>query len=360
VYYNTGANRLLMHVQIASENDKEKWNLFVDRECGSFFHYYDWKYIYECKKRNRYIPLLIRDSTDSILGIFPVVEQPGPIYPSLSSLPEGASDGFLLNSNLNVHEKDLVVQSFLDYIDNNYSQSHAFFSLRHHLSLSNESIQPSHQLMENGYQWRDNLSTKLPCTYIVHLEKPFKEKIFSSMVKNLRNRIRHAKRCGAHVIIDDNFTFFDDFAQMHMEMVKKFGLVTKKEEYDQILKIFRKKIKLFVCFVDSEPITALLNYYTPTIAYGAIGPYNPKAKSFQNNTLPMCASIRYACDAGYQNFDMGITQTSSLAAYKEKFGAIRIPLIIYQKKFSYFKLVANKTAGSFQMGGEKMVDLLRL
>ena len=83
-----------MHIQIASENDKEKWNLFVDRECGSFFHYYEWKYIYEYKKRNRYIPLLIQDSTDSILGLFPVVEQPGPIYPSLSSLPEGDSDGF--------------------------------------------------------------------------------------------------------------------------------------------------------------------------------------------------------------------------------------------------------------------------
>jgi hypothetical protein len=348
-----------MHVQIASKNDKEKWNLFVDRECGSFFHYYDWKYIYESKKGNRYIPLLIRDSTDSILGIFPVVEQPGPIYPSLSSLPEGASDGFLLKSNLNVHEQNLVVQSFLDYINNNYSQSHAYFYLRHHLPLSYESLQPSTILMENGYQWRDNISTKLLCTYVLHLEKPFKERMFSSMVKNLRNRIRHAKKCGAHVIIDDNFTYFDDFAQMHMEMVKKFGLVTKKEDYDQILKIFPEKIKLFVCFVDSEPITALLNYYTPTTAYGAIGPYNLKAKSYQNNTLPMCASIRYACDSGYQYFDMGITHTSSLAAYKEKFGARRIPMMIYQKKFSYFKMLANKTAGSIVMGGKKMVDLYR-
>jgi lipid II:glycine glycyltransferase (peptidoglycan interpeptide bridge formation enzyme) len=129
---------------------------------------------------------------------------------------------------------------------------------------------------------------------------------------------------------------------MHIEMVKKFGLINKKEDYYQLLRIFREKIKLFVCLVDSEPITALLNYYTPTTAYGAIGPYNLKAKSIQNNTLPMCASIRYACDSGYQYFDMGITQTPSLAAYKEKFGGIRIPLMIYQKKFSPFKMMANK------------------
>jgi lipid II:glycine glycyltransferase (peptidoglycan interpeptide bridge formation enzyme) len=332
-----------MPVQIASENDKEKWNLFVDRECGSFFQYYDWKYIYENRKQNRYIPLLIRDSTDSILGIFPIVEQPGPIYPSLSSLPEGASDGFLLNSNLNDIEKDLVVQSFLDYINNNYSQSHAFFSLRHHIPLSHESIQLSPLLMENGYQWRGNLLTKLPCTYVLHLEKPFKNKMFSSMDKNLRNRIRHAKKCGAQIIIDDNFTFFDDFTQMQIEMVKKFGMVTKKEDYDQILKIFQNKIKLFVGFVDSEPISAVLNYYTPTTVYGAIAPYQPRARNYSNNTFPFCASIRYACESGYKNFDMGITLTSSLAAYKEKFGAERIPLMIYQKKFSYVKMAVNKT-----------------
>jgi hypothetical protein len=350
---------LSMHVQIASENEKEQWNLFVDRECGSFFQYYDWKYIYEFKKQNRYIPLLIRDSTDSILGIFPIVEQPGSIYPSLSSLPEGASDGFLLKSDLNDHEQNLVVQSFLDFIKANYSQSHAYFYLRHHLPLSHESIHPSPLLTENGYQWQGNLSTKFLCTYVLHLEKPFKEMMFGSMAKNLRNRIRHAKKCGAQVIIDDNFTYFDDFARMHMEMIKKFGRVTKKEDYDQILKIFPEKIKLFVCFVDSEPITALLNYYTPTTAYGAIGPYNIKAKSYQNNTLPMCASIRYACDSGYQYFDMGITHTSSLAAYKEKFGARRIPMMIYQKKFSQFKMAANKTAGSIVTGGKRMVDLFR-
>lgn len=357
MYLNNGANDLSVHVQIASENDKDRWNLFVDRECGSFFHYYDWKYIYENKKRNRYIPLLIQDSTDAILGIFPLVELPGAVYPSLSSLPEGDSDGFLLNSNLKDNEKNLVVQSFLDFIDTHYSQSHAFFSLRDHLSFSGVFTKPSHLLMENGYAWRGNSSTNLPCTYLLRLEKPFKEKMFSAMTKNLRNRIRHAGKCGAQVIIDDTFTFFDDFAQMHIEMVKKFGLVTKKEDYDLLLKTFRNKIKLFVCFVDSEPVTALLTYYTPTTAYGAIGPYNLKAKRYQNNILPMCASIRYACDAGYQYFDMGITQTSSLAAYKEKFGAKKIPMMVYLKKFSRFRMGANK-AFSYLPGfiGRKDVD----
>lgn len=331
-----------IHIRTASENDKDRWNQFVDRQYGSFFEYYDWKYIYENKKKNRYIPLLVEDSTDSLLGIFPLVEQPGEVYPSLSSLPEGDSDGFLLKRDLPECEKYQVVKMFLEFIDANYSQSHAFFSLRHQLSFSDESAQPSRVLMENGYQWRGNPQTKLPCTYVLHLEKPFKEKIFSGMAKNLRNRIRHARKCGVQIIIDENFTFFDDFAYMHMEMVKKFGLVTKKEDYDLLLNTFRNKTKLFVCFIDSEPVTALLTYYTPTTSYGALGPYTSKARSIQNNTLALCAAIRDACDSGYQYFDLGITQTCSLAAYKEKFGAKKIPMMIYQKKFSQFRMGANK------------------
>jgi hypothetical protein len=36
-----------MDVRKASENDKEKWNLFIDLEDGSFFQYFDWKNVYE-------------------------------------------------------------------------------------------------------------------------------------------------------------------------------------------------------------------------------------------------------------------------------------------------------------------------
>jgi hypothetical protein len=337
---------LSFEVKIASENKKEQWNQFVDCECGSFFQYYEWKYIYENRKGNRYIPLIIRDSTDSILGIFPVVEQPGPVYPSLSSLPEGASDGFLLKSDLNGHEQNLVIQSFLDYIHDNYSQSHAYFYLRDHMSFSSETVQPSSILMKNGYQWRDNSLTKLPCTYVLHLEKPCTEKLLKLMGRTLKKRIKRARKSNAHVIIDKNFTFFDDFAQMHIEMVKKFGVVKQKEFYEQLLKIFQKKIKIFVCLVDSEPISAALCYYTPTTAYGAIGPYSPKSNGYLNNTLPRCASIHDACESGYRYFEMGITQTSSLADYKENFGARRIPMMVYQKKFSYFKMAANKIANS--------------
>jgi lipid II:glycine glycyltransferase (peptidoglycan interpeptide bridge formation enzyme) len=194
---------------------------------------------------------------------------------------------------------------------------------------------------------------------VVHLEKPFRENIFRSMGSTMRKRIRHAKKCGAQVIIDEQFMFFDDFAHMHREMVKKFGMVTQKEDYDQILNIFKNKIKLFVCFVDKEPISAILCYYTPTTGYGPMAPYTHKAHDYSNNTLPFCAAIRDACEAGYIHFDMGITQTQTLASYKENFGARRIPMMVYQKKFSKIKMAANMTARSIVQCKKKMADLFR-
>ena len=45
------------------------------------------------------------------------------------------------------------------------------------------------------------------------------------------------------VIIDNDFTYFDDFVEMHIEMVKKFGMVSKKGRLSHIyLNIFRKKL----------------------------------------------------------------------------------------------------------------------
>jgi len=336
----------LLPVSIATDTDSEEWNRFVDRECGSFFHYFEWKYPYENRDRNRFIPLIIRDETRDIQGIFPVVEQPGPLYPSLSSLPEGASDGFLIKRTLDDPEKERVLCSFLDSIDRKFAQSHAFFSLRQYLPPSGEPAHPSRVLVKNGYRWRDNRGSGLPCTFVMHLGKPFGEKIFPSMAKNLRNRIRHAGKCGVRVIADDDFEFFDEFARMHTEMVKKFGIRREKSDYDVLLASFREKMKLFVCLDGTEPVSALLNYYTPTTAYAAMGPYTPKARHIQNNLLPMYHAIRHACDSGFRYFDMGITQTPSLAAYKQKFGAKGVPLMVYQKKFSYFRMIANKTAGS--------------
>jgi lipid II:glycine glycyltransferase (peptidoglycan interpeptide bridge formation enzyme) len=356
-YFQFWWEKLSIEVRTAVEQDKEKWNLFVNSEGGSFFQLYDWKYYYEFNNdKYRFIPLVIENNSSEILGIFPIVEILSFFYGSLSSLPLGASDGYLLKNDLSDYEKDVAVQTFLTYIDNNYSNSHSIFTIREQLPLSNESNKPSDILLRNGYRWSDNTSTMLPCTHIIHLEKPFEDKIWLGLwSKKLRKRIRHAEKTGAEIIIDDDFTYFEDFMMMQIHTAKKFGMKETKEAYEQIFNIFQKKLKLFVCLVDSKPISAALCYYTSRTSHLAMAPYYPTAEDYLTNTLPIYASIRFACEQGYQNYEMGITQTADLAFHKEKFGGNRIPMMIYQKKFSHFKWFSNLAFSYMVRIGKKFI-----
>jgi hypothetical protein len=346
-----------MDVRIASENDREKWNQFVDSEGGCFFQYFDWKYVYEFNtSKHRFIPLIIENNTSEIVGIFPIEENLRLFYGSLESLPLGASDGFLIKKNSSEQEKKLIIQSFLDYIDVHYSGSHSLISVREHLPLSEHSINPSQILIDNSYEWVNNSATGLPCTHVLKLVRPFEEKIWPSFgTKRMKKQIEHLKKKGINVIIDDEFEYFNDFLEMQIQTAKKFGVNENREIYTEIFKIFKKKIKLFICLLDKKPISATLCYYTPTTAHMPVVPYYPIAINYLTNTLPICASIKYACESGYQYYEMGITTTPSLAFYKEKLGGRRIPMMIYQKEFSHFKMIANKAFSSMARLGRKYV-----
>lgn len=350
-----------MEVRIATENDKEKWDKFVDEEGGSFSHYFNWKYYYEKNTlKHRFIPLIIEDEASEILGIFPIEENLRLIYGFLTSLPQGASGGFLIKDCLTDIRKKKVIQSFLDYINTYYSGSHSFFTMKEHLSLSMGPVTPTEILIENGYVWLDNSLTQLPCTHVLKLEKPFKEKIWMGLWSSkLRQQIRHARKSHVEIIIDDEFKYLDDFVDMHYQTIHKFGLVHGKEEVLGYFNFFKGKIKLFVCLLDSKPISAVLCFYTPTTAHQLLAPYNLNAKDYLTNTLPVCASIRYACEHGYTYYDMGITRAETLAEYKEKFGATRIPLREYVKTFSRFKVNTNNFYDSIKRRGNKMVGSLR-
>jgi lipid II:glycine glycyltransferase (peptidoglycan interpeptide bridge formation enzyme) len=144
---------------------------------------------------------------------------------------------------------------------------------------------------------------------------------------------------------------------MQILTTKKFGSIVKKEGLKQQFSIFQKKTKCFILLLDSKPIAGALCFYSPTTAYLAMAPYQPIAENYLTNTLPICASIRYACDKGYQNYEMGVTSTETLAYHKEKFCAIRIPLMMYHKEFSSFKMGVNKITRPIVRAGKKIVDL---
>ena len=334
---------------------KHGTGLLIRKE-AVFFNIIDWKYVYEYGNKNRFIPLLIRDDDAHIAGIFPLVEQKSNrIFPSLSSLPEGATGGFLLSRTLGDTEKERVTDAFFTYIDENYSRSHAQVYLKEQIPVGGGPGAPSSVLLGNGFQWLDNTITRLPCTHYLKLEQPFEEKIWNGLwSKRLRKRIRHVQKTGLQVIVDEDLTYADAYGEMYYESVKKFGITAEKDEISQLFRIFRNKMLLFIGLLDSRPVSAALCFYTPTTAYLSKAPYLPAAGDYLTNTLPICTSIQYACERSYKYYEMGITTTPDLAFHKEKFEATRYPLRVYTRKFSSFRAFANKTYGYLLWGRKKI------
>ena len=338
-----------MDISIAADSDREQWNQFVDREGGSFFQYYDWKFVYEFKNHNRFLPLMIRDSQSHITGIFPLADQKASrIYPWLSSLPEGGTGGYLLSNSLSDEEKNLHLNLFFEFINNNYSSTHSLITMKEHLSYENDLIESSPLLRKNGFQWQDTSSENLPCIHIVKMDArfPFEEKNYHFPFKRrMRKKIRLVEKTGFHVITDHEFEYLDDFVEMQLQMVKKFNAVADKDELFKISQVFQNKIKLFIGLLDSQPVSAQFCFCTPTTFYLSKAPYLPIAYKYLTNTLPICAAIQYAYEHGYRYVELGQTFTPDLAYHKEQFGATKIPLRIYTKKLSLFKFFTNKLYG---------------
>lgn len=348
-----------MDVRIASDRDKGRWNRFVDQEGGSFHLYFEWKYYYEGNsKKHRFIPLIIEDNSSELLGIFPIEENLRLIYGFLTSLPLGVSGGYLVRGDLSEYDKNQIIGSFLHYINTNYGGSRSSCTIKEQLSFSGESPSPTQVLLDYGYQLFDNTESGYPCTFILELGKPFEEKIWMGhWSKTFRKRIRHVRKSGIEVIIDHDLAYIDEFIEMQLRSYEKFGHFPGKENISSLFSIFKSKVKLFISLLDSKPVSGALCYYTPSTVHCSMAPYTPKATEYLTNTLPVCASIRDACENGYKFYDMGRTDTQEIAHHKEKFNATRIPLRIYTKEFSHFKTVTNTTYDQIKRLGKKLGGL---
>jgi lipid II:glycine glycyltransferase (peptidoglycan interpeptide bridge formation enzyme) len=106
--------------------------------------------------------------------------------------------------------------------------------------------------------------------------------------------------------------------------------------------IFANKTKLFIALLDKKPLAAILCYYQPTICYLSKLPSYEKAREYDTNTLLAAEAIRNACENGYKYCDLGATELPTQTRWKEQYKGIKIPLKIYEKKYSKIRSVIEK------------------
>jgi len=336
-----------MKIREATVIDKDKWNAFVETESGNFFHYFEWKTIYEIKKWE-YIPLLIENMANDIIAIFPVVKIKSILYSRLYSLPEGSSGGFVLKKILTQVEKYQAIHMFIKYINQHYSKSCSTFLIKENLLLNDTSIKlPTELLLQNGFKFQGYTESKLPCTHRLKLTSSFEYDIWYGLWrKDLRNHIRKSQKHGVYVREDKNLQYREYVINMMLLIFKKFNETPPlKEEVILRLTTFKDKTKVWIALQNDIPIAFLICYYMAPICYASKIGYTNSARKHNSTVLLMSEAIRDACKNGYQFFEFGVTNTISLAQWKEQFKPIKIPMRIYEIKYSNCRTFFEKGPG---------------
>lgn len=341
-----------MNVREAVLKDKEKWDSFVDIEDGSFYHYFNWKYIYE-SRGEQYIPLVLENESSEIIGILPIIKQKGKFYSSIDSQPDGSFGGFILKKDLSISEKSNAITLLLDHVDKNISNDCSSYNIKENLLLlinDKNLTQPAEILIKNGFQYKYNPDTQLPCTYILELKQPFENNIWNELWDHrLKNKIKKSRKMGVYILEDKNLKYFNDFFNMFTYTQLRLGAHTlSKDELLKRVTIFPNKTKLFIALLNEEPLAAILCYYQQSICYLSKLPSYEKAREYDTNTLLASEVIQNACESGYRYCDLGMTLHPAQTRWKEQFKGIKIPLKIYEKKYSTIRTMIEKISPDIQ------------
>ena len=235
-----------MRIREAAPEDKVTWDAFADTEGGNFFHYFDWKHIYDTRG-DQFIPLLAENSASRWLGILPIVREDRLLYSVLHSHIK--TGGLLLKQNLSDAERYETISAFSQYVDTHYSERCSRFILRECLPPAGElSEEPTAALLDNGFRFRYDKLTHLPCTFVLELEQPFEENIWQGLwSRNFRKKLNKAKRQGVVIIQDPELKYADYFTDMLSANYKRHGTTSlTREEVTVTLNTFRDKAKLFL------------------------------------------------------------------------------------------------------------------
>jgi hypothetical protein len=328
-----------MRIREATTRDREVWNTFVDTEAGDFTHYYDWKYVYE-NRGQKFFPLLAENAKSELVGILPIIKEKRFLSSILHS--DTRTGGLLLKRDLSDAERSQAISDFVKYVDAHYSGGCSRFTLREKLPVAEEmSETPTAALLDSGFRFRYDKQTHLPCTFILEMKKPFEDNIWKGLWdKKFRQKLNKVKRSSVAIIQDKDLDYEDVFIDMFHENCKRHGTIPPTREQVLFeLDTFRDRAKLFVALLDSQPIVALLCYYTAsTCCLWIVGSHEKDTDNA--NSLCFTAAIEDACNAGYKFADLSFTSTLSLAFFKRQFKATRVPFIIHEKRYSLPRTIA--------------------
>jgi hypothetical protein len=322
-----------MKIREATLADKEAWDAFVEAQDGRTRHFFGWRFVVEAGPDTN-IQLILENDLSQIIGTFQVIKVNKRLYSSLSSWT--GSPGPLLEKDLSKEDQYLATKMMLEYLDEHYASRCSSVKLMDKLPLGVEVDDIDNRaILDCGYQLRYDKVARLPCSFIIELKPPFEQNIWLGLWSaKLRQVLRGVERSGVVVIEDKELRYAETHVKMLAANYRRHRVPPiPKEELIKELQVFGDRVKLFVALKDNVPIVTLCCHYTPTTCYlWQVGSYTKDTDHINKYTYKV--AIENACNRGYRYIDFGGTMEPGLATLKERFRGTRVPMLVYEKRYS--------------------------
>ena len=225
-----------MRIREATKEDKLMWDSFVETHGGSFYYYFDYRYVSDNVHQ-----IIAEVHEDEWVGICRFDREEKRFYSTLRL------NGFLFRKEMSQGERYQATREFLVYIEKHYSERCSTFIVQES-SLDFAGNDPNPALLDHGFRFRNYGKQSVPCSHMLPLRAPFEEKIWKEMwSQKLRKDLNKVANSGIKVIQDIDFKYLDIYLDMYAANYKRHKLSPpNRDRKINEINLFRDKIKFFV------------------------------------------------------------------------------------------------------------------
>jgi len=306
-----------MDIRLATDDDKEQWNKFVLQHTDYPCHLYEWRkileqvYGYECI-------YLIAEEGPEIAGVLPTAMIRSKLFGTqICSLPFADYGGPLLSD----WAECTVINAFLESLSSYVEQAN-FLEVRTPTQASvAECLSKNFERAKIEY-----------VTFVIDLNKPYKEIWEKDFDKYLRNAIRKAIKNNVEAADeswDENIT---QFYNTYLLTMKKLGSPAHGLKFFKSLHdlLRDEHVKLFLSKKSNKTIGGVLVLTGRDAIYPAYEGIDPQYRNLNPASLLFSRIIEWGCSNHYRLFNFGRTlRGSGVYNFKKQWGGKEQPLPYY-------------------------------
>jgi len=305
-----------IELQIAEENEREKWNMLVENSShGTIFHTWEWLKIVEKHVNMRLYPIIgMRGS--NIIGIYPLFLHRNFILRAVFSPPPWVAVPYLgpvilEYEKLKQDKRESVFIAFQRKADEFIREE-----MKAHYSLIKTApgILDARPLKWNGY------IVEPIYNYVIDLRKGA-DSVFKNFKKSLRNDISRAEKKGISVeegSKEELKWIYNAVKRRYSEQNKRVS-TTEMYLLDLYDTFYPQNMKIFVAKYEGEIVGGLLNIYKNKKILNWMGNVKTNIRGVSPNDLLHWEVIKWATEHGLKYYELVGANTERLCHYKSKY-----------------------------------------